>query len=190
MTDRHTHPVPDPEPPPHRRGEQEPPHRDDAPPPRRPARSHDDDRDEDDPGRRDARQPGPTPLVAAPSTVTPSGARYDATLNQYVRSAEGGATFVYTGDGVMTVASGTHRIMKTSVASLSLPAPTAADEGVVMTITAGTAFAHFVQIAEGIGGKGGSFDVISFAAVGDTISLRATNLHWVPEGAPYGAVIS
>jgi hypothetical protein len=190
MTDRHTHPVPDPEPPPHRRGEQEPPHRDDAPP-RRPARSHEDDRDEDDPGRRDARQPGPTPRVAAPVTST-SGPRYDAASNQYVRSDVGG-TYSYTGDGALPVASGVHKIMKTSIAALSLANPTAGDEGVLMVITAGTAFAHFVQLAEGIGGKGGvggAFDVISFAAVGDTISLRAVNSHWVPEGAPYGAVIS
>lgn len=130
----------------------------------------------------------PTPRVAATGTYS-SGARYDATLNAYVRSDAGG-TFAYTSDGTLPIATGVHRIMKTSAAALTLAAPAASDEGCLMIITAGTAFAHIVTIAEGVGGKGGNFDQIAFAAVGDTISLRATNAHWVPEGAPYGAVIS
>jgi hypothetical protein len=32
--------------------------------------------------------------------------------------------------------------------------------------------------------------VLTFAAVGDSITLRAVNLHWVPAGAAYGVVIS
>lgn len=115
------------------------------------------------------------------------GARYDGTRNQFVRGLD---TFVYTADGAITITDGVHRVAKTSAAAMTLAAPAAADEGCVVVLTAGTAFAHVVTISEGIGGKGGSFDQITFAAVGDTISLRATNQHWVPAGAPYGAVIS
>lgn len=115
-------------------------------------------------------------------------ARYSALRNQMVRGHEG--TYTYAANGAIAINDGIHAITKTSAAAMTLAAPAAGDEGTQITITARTAFAHTVTITEGIGGKGASFDVITFAAVGDTITLIADNLHWVPMGAPYGATIA
>ena len=114
-------------------------------------------------------------------------ARYNPTTNKMVRGDE---LSTYLANGAITVQDGVAVISKTSAAAMTLAPPGAGDEGMLLTITAGTAFAHTVTITEGIGGKGASFDVITFAAVGDSITLRAVNLHWVPIGAPYGATIA
>ena len=118
--------------------------------------------------------------------------RYNATRNQFVPAtpgSEAGAT-LYAASGAIAIGDGVHAITKTSAAAMTLAPPTAADEGTRMIITARTAFAHTVTITEGLGGKGAAFDVMTFAAVGDTIELLADNLHWVPTSAPYGVVIS
>lgn len=115
-------------------------------------------------------------------------ARYSATRNQMVRGNEG--TYLYPANGAIAIADGVHAITKTSAAAMTLAAPAAGDEGTEITITARTAFAHTVTITEGIGGKGAAFDVMTFAAVGDTITLIADNLHWVPKAAPYGVTIA
>ena len=115
--------------------------------------------------------------------------RYDATLNQYAPGSAGGST-VYTADGAITKTDGVHAIAKTSAAAMTLAPPTAGEAGMRIVLEARTAFAHTVTITEGVAGKGASFDVITFAAVGDSIELLADNLHWIPTGAPYGAVIS
>lgn len=115
-------------------------------------------------------------------------ARYSAVRNQMVRGNDG--TYTYGANGAITIADGVHAITKGSAAAMTLAPPTAGDEGTQITITARTAFAHTVTLTEGLGGKGAAFDVMTFAAVGDTITLLADNLHWVPMGAPYGVVIS
>lgn len=115
------------------------------------------------------------------------GARYNPTKNQMVR---GDDVTDYAANGAITPQDGVATISKGSAAAMTLAPPAAGDDGMLLTITARTAFAHTVTITEGLGGKGASFDVITFAAVGDTITLRAVNAHWVPAGAPYGAVIS
>jgi hypothetical protein len=114
-------------------------------------------------------------------------ARYNATTNQMVR---GDALATYLANGAITVEDGVAVISKTSAAAMTLAPPAAGDDGMLLTITAGTAFAHTVTITEGLGAKGGNFDIITFAAVGDSITLRAVNAHWVPIGAPYGATIA
>lgn len=114
--------------------------------------------------------------------------RYDSTRNRMVRG-DAGDDNVYTANGAITVLDGVHALAKTSAAAMTLAPPTAAEEGIRLVITARTAFAHTVTITEGLGGKGASFDVITFAAVGDSIELLADNLHWVPVSAPYGATI-
>jgi hypothetical protein len=117
--------------------------------------------------------------------------RYDATKNQFVRTPQDGSgATLYAANGAIAITDGVHAITKGSAAAMTLAPPTAADEGTRLIITARTAFAHTVTITEGLGGKGGSFDVMTFAAVGDSIHLLADNLHWVPAAAPYGVVIS
>lgn len=115
--------------------------------------------------------------------------RYDPVRNQMVRG-DSDADIAYTANGAIGIRDGVHALAKGSAAAMTLAPPTAADEGIRLIITARTAFAHTVTLTEGLGGKGANFDVMTFAAVGDTISLIADNLHWVPTGAPYGVVIS
>ncbi|MEP7304209.1 MAG: hypothetical protein ABJA98_01700 [Acidobacteriota bacterium] len=113
--------------------------------------------------------------------------RWNSTTNQYVRGED---LALYLVDGPIAVVDGVHELAKPSAGAFTLAPPAAGDDAMLLTLTAKTAFAHTVTITEGIGGKGAAFDVITFAAVGDTISLRAVNQHWVPVGAPYGAVIA
>jgi len=115
--------------------------------------------------------------------------RYDAARNMMVRG-DTDADVAYAANGAITIADGVHAITKGSAAAMTLAPPTASDEGIRLTIVSRTAFAHTVTLTEGLGGKGASFDVMTFAAVGDCIQLLADNLHWVPLGAPYGVVIS
>jgi len=117
--------------------------------------------------------------------------RYDATRNQYVpEEADLAATTLYAANGAITLTAGVAAITKGSAAAMTLAPPTVAEQGMQITITGRTAFAHTVTITEGLGGKGAAFDVMTFAAVGDSITLLADNLHWVPVAAPYGVVIS
>jgi hypothetical protein len=122
------------------------------------------------------------------STFTGDGARYDAGRNQYVANT-GGPTHGYGANGAITITAGVHRITKTSAAAMTLAPPTAGDDGMVIDVEAGTAFAHTLTVTGGLGGNAGD-DVVTFAKVGDGIRLRASNLFWVPVGSPYGAVIS
>ena len=116
--------------------------------------------------------------------------RYSASRNQFVYGNDPGGDTVYTANGAITIVDGVHAIAKAgSLAAMTLAAPTAGDEGMVITIVARTAFAHTVTVAGGLGGNAGD-DVITFAKVGDSIQLLADALFWVPTGAPYGAVIS
>lgn len=115
--------------------------------------------------------------------------RFDATRNQYVRSGTGDYGKTYTANGALVITDGVHHLAKTSAGAFTLAAPAAGDEGTEMVITADTAFAHTVTVAGGLGGNAAD-DVITFAKVGDTITIVASILHWVPKAAPYGAVIS
>lgn len=113
--------------------------------------------------------------------------RYASLRNQFVRGED---TQAYTADGAIAIRDGVHAIAKTSAAAMTLAAPAAGDAGTQITVVARTAFAHTLTVSGGIGGKGASFDVVTFAAVGDSITLIADNLVWVPMGAPYGATIA
>ena len=115
--------------------------------------------------------------------------RFDPSRNQYTRGAGTDDGQVYTANGAITIRDGIHALAKTSAAAMTLAPPTAADSGIRLAIVARTAFAHTVTITEGLGGAGATKDVITFAAVGDSIELLADNLHWVPLGAPNGATI-
>jgi hypothetical protein len=89
---------------------------------------------------------------------------------------------VYTADGAITVASQRAVLSKTSAAAMTLAAPTAAQAGLTIVITAGTAFAHVVT-ATGLiddGVTGGAKNTITLGAfVGATATIYAYNLHWV-----------
>jgi hypothetical protein len=89
---------------------------------------------------------------------------------------------VYTADGAITVAAQRAIISKTSAAAMTLAAPTAAQAGLTIVLTAGTAFAHVIT-ATGLiddGVTGGAKNSITLGAfVGATATIYAYNLHWV-----------
>lgn len=89
---------------------------------------------------------------------------------------------IYTVDGAITVATQRAVLSKTSAAAMTLAAPTAAQNGLTIIITAGTAFAHVVT-ATGLiddGVTGGAKNTITLGAfVGATATIYAYNLHWV-----------
>ena len=114
------------------------------------------------------------------------GLRFNAARNQYVRGAD---VTDYAANGAIAVDAGVATISKPSAAAMTLVPPTAADTGAELSIIATTAFPHTVTITEGVAGKGAAFDVITFAAVGDSITLRAVALHWMPT-AITGPVLS
>jgi predicted RecA/RadA family phage recombinase len=84
-------------------------------------------------------------------------------------------------DGAIAIAPGIVRLTKGSAAAMTLAAPTAAQEGTELIITAGSAYAHVVT-ATGLyedGVTGGSKTTATFGAfAGATITLRAVNLKW------------
>lgn len=88
---------------------------------------------------------------------------------------------VMTSNAAVTVAGGLVVFSKTSAIAATLAAPTVAQDGMEIILTAGTAFAHVLTATSLIedGVTGGAKTTATFAAfVGATITLRAYNLKW------------
>lgn len=90
---------------------------------------------------------------------------------------------IYTADGAISVATQRAVISKAgSAAAMTLAAPTAAQNGLTIILTSGTAFAHVIT-ATGLiddGVTGGAKNSITLGAfVGATATIYAYNLHWV-----------
>ncbi len=88
----------------------------------------------------------------------------------------------YAADGAIDLTAGIKKITKSaSLAALTLAAPTAAQEGMVMYIVSNTAKAHTVT-ATGLfddGVTGGSKNTATFAAfIGASMTIMAINLKW------------
>lgn len=89
----------------------------------------------------------------------------------------------YPADGAITIPTGwgLASLTKGSIGAYTLAAPTAAQEGTELVITAGSAFAHVVT-ATGLlqdGVTGGGKNTLTFAAfVGASVILYAVNLQW------------
>jgi hypothetical protein len=116
--------------------------------------------------------------------------RYDSTRNQYVAGSGDSDVTLQPIDGAVTHVDGTHRLTKGSVGAYTLAAPTVDKQGMRIFIVSGSAFAHVVTVAGGLGGNAGD-DVLTFnVKVGSGIELQADNLFWVPTSAPYLVVIS
>lgn len=88
---------------------------------------------------------------------------------------------VYTADGAVDPAIGFAILSKSSAIAATLAAPTAAQEGQELVLSAGTAFAHVVTatglIQDGVTG-GAKNTWTSAAFVGSSLTLRAYNLKW------------
>lgn len=87
----------------------------------------------------------------------------------------------YVSDGAVAISDGVAVLTKPTAGAYTLAAPTAAQEGTVLTITSGTAAAHVVVATDLLndGVTGGAKDEATFAAfVGASITLVAYNLEW------------
>jgi hypothetical protein len=92
-------------------------------------------------------------------------------------------SYTYSVDGALTVAPGIHKLGSASAMTMTLAAPTTAQEGLVMVILALTsATSHTVTYTPGFGGLGASFDVATLATVGDTLTIMAISGLWVMIG--------
>jgi hypothetical protein len=71
----------------------------------------------------------------------------------------------------------------------TLAAPVAADNGRVITIVSGTAFAHTITVSGGLGGAGAADDVITFTnRVAASVTLKAIAAQWYMVGSYLAAV--
>jgi len=91
---------------------------------------------------------------------------------------------LYPLDGALTILPGLAKITKATAAAMTLAAPTAAQEGIVMTIYNDTAAAHTVTAAGGLGGGGAASDVATWSAtIKGSLTVMAVNLHWTVLGS-------
>lgn len=83
--------------------------------------------------------------------------------------------------GAIPILSGVYRIVNTGAGAYTLRAPTVAEEGTTLYITAGTAVAHVITatglIQNGIVG-GAKNSATTAAFIGSGITLVALNLQW------------
>jgi hypothetical protein len=85
------------------------------------------------------------------------------------------------GDGAITIQSSIVTLTKGSAAAITLAAPTAAQAGTRLVITAGSAFAHVVTATSLVqdGVTGGAKTTLTFGAfLGASIELIAVGLFW------------
>lgn len=87
----------------------------------------------------------------------------------------------YAANGALAIVPGTATLTKAGVAAMTLAAPTAAQEGLILRVVSQTANAHTIT-ATGLiddGVTGGSKTTATFAAfAGASINLMASNLKW------------
>lgn len=133
----------------------------------------------------------PMPLGGYPLK---SGLTYPETVQAAVRASLNPTKqveTVYASDGAIDPTIGSAVLTKTSAGAYTLAAPTAAQEGQYLELTAGTAFAHVVT-ATGLlqdGVTGGAKNAWTSAAfVGSSLSLRAYALKWQVLSKNLGAI--
>ncbi len=82
-------------------------------------------------------------------------------------------------------------VTKGSAAAVTLAAPAAGDEGRIIWIKSGSAFAHTIAVdgSDGLGGSGASYNVLTFTnVVAANVTLRAYGLRWYLVGQYLTAV--
>jgi len=97
---------------------------------------------------------------------------------------------VITGDGAIDITLGDwFRLTKGSAAAITLADPKQADNGRQIVIVSGSAQAHTITVAGGIGGAGGSDDVITFTnRIAASVTLKAINGSWYVIGSYLAAI--
>ena len=88
----------------------------------------------------------------------------------------------FAADGAIAISSGVARLTKGSAGAYTLAAPAAGDEGTVLHIVAGTAFAHVVTIAatsllDGTNTAKGKCTTAAY--IGSGITVVAVNQKWL-----------
>jgi hypothetical protein len=94
------------------------------------------------------------------------------------------------GDGAIDISLGDLFLLtKGSAAAITLADPTAADNGRTICIRSGSAFAHTITLAGGIGGNGSADDVITFTnRAAASITLKVINAKWWVVGSYLAAI--
>lgn len=125
------------------------------------------------------------PVVTTASTDTVQQFVYDAQNNlwNWVPNSQQqtGTPVTYTTAGAVPIASGLSLIGGSGVTALTLAAPTALQNGVVMSFSVTTAHAHTLTTPSNKI-NGGKLSV-TFAAIGDAITLQASGTVWYIIGA-------
>jgi len=95
--------------------------------------------------------------------------------------AQMGVLTVYSTDGAIAVASGTAVLTKGTAAAMTLAAPTTAQNGIRVTITAGSDAAHVITSTGNIlDGTTGANNTVTLAAFkGSSVTLLAYNQKWL-----------
>ena len=91
----------------------------------------------------------------------------------------------YDADGAITISKGIAAIAKTSAAAMTIAAPTTAQNGLVITILARTAFAHVITFTGGTFAKGAvaSYTTVTMSGyIGASVRIIADNGVWVQSG--------
>lgn len=121
-------------------------------------------------------------LKKAPAAVT-SGQNTEGlnAIKNQINDIVTGDVANYTADGAIDPTIKNSKISKGSAAAMTLRAPTDAEEGKVICIYSGSAYAHVITATDLIddGVTGGAKDTITFGAfVGASITLIASDKKW------------
>lgn len=109
--------------------------------------------------------------------------------NAYIRSRPGkkipAISYTGTADAIDISSGDLHIINRTGgVNATTLADPADSDEGRVIWILNGTTQANTITITNGLGGSGGSYDVLTFTNVAAAnVTLRAYNQKWYLVGS-------
>lgn len=122
-----------------------------------------------------------TPTISAPALTSPV-----ITGKPTVYSTD----TTISGDGAIDISLGDNFLLtKGSAAAITLADPTAADNGRTITIRSGSAFAHVITLATGIGGIVTTDDVITFTnRASASITLKVINAKWWVVGSYLAAI--
>ena len=130
---------------------------------------------------------------------TPYTLMYDAAANEWVVMSNGleeagGSAVAYTAAGAITVQPSLNTLGGASAQAYTLAAPVAGSpldggqDGLVMTFTLVTAHAH--TLTTPANKINGAYDTVTFAAVGDSITLQASGGVWYVIGSHGTATLS
>lgn len=140
-------------------------------------------------GRGDGQGGGLRPFV----TLTNAQTLTNKTLPSPVITGKptvNGTDTTISGDGAIDFSLGDNFLLtKGSAAAITLADPVAGDNGRTITIRSGSAFAHVITMATGVGGVVTTDDVITFTnRASASITLKVINAKWWVVGSYLAAI--